>query len=370
MNIGKRLLMAALAVVLLLPGAAAAGETDIPAAQSEALDLEGLQAAGEQWAPGVELDEGLDLEEGIQTVLDTGSGQVSGVLRKALRSGVLLLAVVLLCGLAEGLYSSSGESGPDLVSVVGAMAVAAVAAADAHSLIGMGREALERMETFSKLLLPAVTAAAAASGTPGSAAARQLATMLFSDVLITVITSLLLPLLYLYMAACVAHTAIGNEGLKRVAGTIKWVVTVVLSAILLLFVSYLTVSGAIAGTADAAAVKAAKFTMSSMVPVVGGILSDAAETVLASAGILKNAAGVFGMLVILGICVVPFLQLGIHYLVYKLTAAVSATVSGGRVSGLIEQVGGAFGLVLGMTGSCAFLLLVSMVSAVTAATGG
>ena len=70
---------------------------------------------------------------------------------------------------------------------------------------------------------------------------------------------------------------------------------------------------------------------------------DAAETVLASAGILKNAAGVFGMLVILGICVVPFLQLGIHYLVYKLTAAVSATVSGGRVSGLIEQIGGAFG---------------------------
>ena len=92
------------------------------------------------------------------------------------------------------------------------------------------------------------------------------------------------------------HTAIGNEGLKRVAGTIKWVVTVVLSAILILFVSYLTVSGAIAGTADAATVKAAKFTMSSMVPVVGGILSDAAETVLASAGILKNAVGVFGML--------------------------------------------------------------------------
>ena len=38
----------------------------------------------------------------------------------------------------------------------------------------------------------------------------------------------------------------------------------------------------VAGTADAATIKAAKFTMSSMVPVVGGILSDAAETVLAA----------------------------------------------------------------------------------------
>ena len=37
---------------------------------------------------------------------------------------------------------------------------------------------------------------------------------------------------------------------------------------------------------------------------------------------------------------------------------------------LIDQIGGAFGLVLGMTGACALLLLISMVSAVTAATGG
>ena len=46
---------------------------------------------------------------------------------------------------------------------------------------------------------------------------------------------------------------------------------------------YLTASGAIAGSADAAAVKAAKMTISRAIPVVGGILSDAAETVLAGA---------------------------------------------------------------------------------------
>jgi len=109
--------------------------------------------------------------------------------------------------------------------------------------------------------------------------------------------------------------------------------------------------------------------MSSLVPVVGGILSDAAETVLAGAGILKNAVGVFGMLAVLCMCVAPFLQLGIHYLTYKVTSALSATVSSGRVAGLIDQIGGAFGLVLGMTGASALLLLISMVSAITAGGG-
>ena len=300
--------------------ARASGE--VFSAQSEALDLEGLVDAAEGVLPDLDLTEGVDLDQGIQYILDTGSGQMVGIVRKALRSGVLLLVVVLLCGLAEGACQSlGGGTELDLVSLVGALAVTAISVADANSLIGMGREALDRMELFSKVLLPTVTAAAAAAGSPSGAVARQLATMLFSDVLMTLITRLLMPLVYAYIAACVAYTAVGNGGLQRIAGSLKGAVTSVLTGVLLLFVGYLTVSGAVAGSADAVTIKAAKFAMSGMVPVVGGILSDAAETVLAGAGILKNAVGVFGMLAVLAMCVGPFLQLGIHYLTYKLTSA-------------------------------------------------
>ena len=362
----RRRILMCLAVLLLLSGMGAASASDVLAAQSEALDLDALQDAAGGYLPDGALEAGISLDEGLQTILNTGSGQISGVVRKAVRSGVLLLTVVLLCGLAEGLYGGMGVSQTtDVVAIVGALAITAVAVADANSLIGLGREAREQMETFSKILLPTITAAAAAAGSPSGAVARQLATMLFSDILITLINRLLLPLVYTYIA-CVAYAAVGNEGLKRIAGTLKWVVTSILTVVLLVFVGYLTVSGVIAGSTDAVTVKAAKFTMSSLVPVVGGILSDAAETVLAGAGILKNAVGVFGMLAVLCMCVAPFLQLGIHYLTYKVTSALSATVSSGRVAGLIDQIGGAFGLVLGMTGASALLLLISMVSAITA----
>lgn len=107
-----------------------------------------------------------------------------------------------------------------------------------------------------------------------------------------------------------------------------------------------------------------------MVPVVGGVISDTAETLLAGASVLRNAAGVFGMLAVIGICVVPFLNLGVHYLMYKCTAALAATVSAdGRITGLIEALGTAFGLILAMTASCAVLLVVAMVSTVSAVVG-
>lgn len=331
--------------------------------QADRLGLEGLERAVEEYLGPVDLADGVDLDAGLAALLEQGSGQFPAILRRAARSGGLLLAIVLLCALADGLLEEGGAL--PTVALAGCLAVTTVAVSDLHSLIGMGTQAIGRMETLSKLLFPAMAVTVAAAGHPSAAAARQLACMLFSDVLLTVIHRLLLPLVYAYIAACAANAALGNDGLKRLAGVIKWLITATLTALLLAFVSYLTLSGAIAGSADAMAVKAAKLAVSGMVPVVGGILADAAETVLAGAGLLKNSVGVAGLLAVLAICLGPFLYLGVHYLAYKLTAALAATVSGGRVSALVDQIGGAFGLVLGMTGACALLLLLSAVSAIS-----
>jgi len=356
-------------VMLLLTGSAGAAQLEETLSLEEAIDLEGLEDTAQNYMGETDLNTGTSLDDGLRKVMCSGSRVLGGIMRKAVRSGALLLVVVLLCAVAEGTYGAVGEGGVQVVPLAGALAVAAISVSDIHSLIGLGREAITNMTLFSKVLLPTLTTVTAMSGAPAGAAARQLATMLFSDVLLTVIDRLLIPLVYVYIAAFTAYAAIGNEGLRRMANAVKWAASFILSIVLLAFVGYLTVSGAIAGSADAVTVKATKFTMSSMVPVVGGILSDAAETVLACAGVLRGTVGLFGMLAILAICVSPFLHLGIQYLVYKCTAAMAATLSEGRVTGLLDGIGSAFGLVLGMTGACALLLLIAVVSSVSLAVG-
>ena len=316
-------------------------------------------------AEGYGVTETDGLGQGVQSILETGLDQAGSLLRHSFQTGLKLLAVVLLCGLAESAALDGKAGGLKAVEVAGALAVTALTVSDMNAMIGLGRETIQQMDAFAGLLLPAMATLTAATGGVTGAAVRQGVTVLFSDLLITAIDRLLVPLLYAYVAACCAQAALGNEGLKKLSALIKGAITFLLTAGLLVFVGYLAASGAIAGSADAAAVKAAKLAISRAVPVVGGILSDAAETVLAGAGVLKNAVGVFGMLTILSICLVPFLRLGVHYLAYKLTGALAATVADGRVAGLIDQIGSAFGLVLGMTGASALLLLVSMVSAVS-----
>lgn len=324
-----------------------------------------LSRAGAQYDTGVELSDTPQVEQGVEDLLERAAQHLPGVLRAGLRSALVLLVVVVLCAMAEGVRAAGGEeNGLNVCVMAGALAITALSADDMSSMMGLGRSTIDNMQGFSQVLLPIVAACTAATGAAAKAAARQVATALFSTLLLGLIDRLLVPLVYAYVAACTAYAAVGNPGLKKVAGVLKWVVTRSLTTLLVLFVTYLTVSGAIAGTTDAAALKAAKMAISTAVPVVGGIISNAAETILVGAGLMKNAVGVFGMLAVLGICLVPFLQLGAHYLTYKFTGALAATLADRRLAELIDGISTAFALVLGMTGASTLLLLVSIFSAV------
>ena len=123
----------------------------------------------------------------------------------------------------------------------------------------------------------------------------------------------------------------------------------------------ITITGIISGTTDAAALKATKLTISGVVPVVGGIISDASDTILVSAGIVKNAAGVYGLLAILAIWIGPFLKIGVQYLLLKASAALCGGIAGDATSGLIKDFSGIMGILVAMIGTICLLFLVSIV---------
>ena len=316
-------------------------------------------------AEGYGVSQGESLNDGLSNLLTDALGQAGLLLRTSLANGMKLIAVVLLCSLAYSAREGE-ESALQAVNLAGALAITALTMTDMAAMIGLGRDTLGRMEAFSAVLLPAMAVLTAAAGNVTAAAARQGASVLFSQLLITAMDRLLVPLVYAFVAVHCAYAAVGNPGLKKLADLLKGAITFFLTALLLAFVGYLTASGAIAGSVDAAAVKAAKLAISRAIPVVGGILADASESVLAGAGALRGTVGAAGLLVVLAICLTPFLRLALQYLVYKGAAALCAAVAQPKLVGLIDAVGSAFGLVLGMTGAGALVLLVSLVSAIQA----
>ena len=123
----------------------------------------------------------------------------------------------------------------------------------------------------------------------------------------------------------------------------------------------MSITGVVSGTTDAAVLKTTKVTISSVVPVVGGILSDASEAVLVSAGLMKNAAGIYGIFAVLAVFLLPFLRVGVQYLLLKFTAAVCSIFAPKSITELIGDFSTAMGLLLAMTGSVCLLQLISTV---------
>ena len=308
------------------------------------------------------------LDRGLSMLWDKCCLLLRDLLQQQTGGAVLLLCAVLLCALADDCCKASDSSASlPIVSLAGATVVTMIAAGDLRTLMGIGMEAIDTLETFSKALLPTLIAAVAASGGAVSAGVRHVAAVFFADLFISLIQNLLLPMVYIYIAAAAANALIPGRKIGGIATAIRKGTTWILSGALVLYTGYLSLSGAAASSADALTVQLTRSAMGA-VPVVGGIISDAADTVLHGAAILKNTIGIAGTLAVLALCLTPFLKLAVQYFLYKVAAFLAGTLGSPCLVELIHDLGSAFGLILGMTGACAVLLMISTVSAILVVT--
>ena len=338
------------------------------AEQEEALDTEGVldalpQKAGEILGE-VSLTDTEMGDKGFKKILETIKESIFGIFKNALGSAAKILTVIVLCTAASSAMSEGGIR--DMVSLGGTVAVSAIAISDVHSFLGMGMETLLSLSDFSKALLPTMCAAAASAGAFTSASAKYAATALFMDVLITIATNVIMPLISIYLAAVIANAVLLKDSLANISKLLKWVCTTALTLLMLAFTTYLGMTGLISGKADEFATKLTKTALGTALPVVGSIVSDTAETLVAGAGILRNAIGVFGFLAVAAICLTPFLTLGLHYLVYKGTSAFSEALADKRMAELVSDIGAAFGMLLALVGAGGMMLFFSVISSMKA----
>ncbi len=268
-----------------------------------------------------------------------------------------VVAIAMLLSTLRQMPSASTQ----VIELAGVVAVSLLLITNANTMIQLGAQTVQQLSEYGKLLLPVMTGALAAQGGVTTSTALYTATAAFNAVLGSAISKLLVPLVYLFLMLSIAFAATKDTLVEKLRDFMKWLMSWGLKTVLYIFTGYMGITGVVSGSADAAALKAAKLTISGVVPMVGGILSDASEAVLVSAGVMKNAVGIYGLLAVTAIWIHPFLQLGIQYLLLKLTAAVCAVFDIKSLSGLIEQFSSAMGLLLGMTGSVCFLLLISTV---------
>lgn len=298
-----------------------------------------------------------NFSEGLRQILGELLPIVRPELAQGLRTGGALIAACLLLSLLRSCCDQLSHT----ADLVGAVAIAGLLFSGAHAMIRLGADTVQTVSEYEKLLLPTATAAMAAQGGVGSATALYAGTALFNTVLTSLLVRLLLPVQYFYLAAATAAAALGNDVLKNLKKAMKDLLLWCLKTMTSLFTAYLGITGVVSGTTDAAVLKAAKTAISTVVPVVGGILADASEAVLVGAGLARNAVGIYGILAILAVALGPFARIGTQFLILRGAACLCAVFGGKSETDLIEDFSEVMRMLLGMTGAMCLLGIVSSV---------
>lgn len=321
-----------IAILLLIPCPKVRGEAFAP--PSVPVEIEGRMPESQG-----------DFGQGIRSMLHKILPEAMTEFRQALKTGLSVFCCSLLTAIMLGAGCSAA-----VAEAVGAVCISAMMLQSSGALIGLAVQTVSEVSEYSKLLFPVMAAAASARGAVTSASAISIGTSALTAFLNSFLRRVMVPAIYLFLTASVANCALGTNLLKQIRDTIRKFSAWFLKAVLTGFLTYMSITGAVAGSTDKTALKAAKAAISTVVPVIGKTLADASEALLLSADIARNSIGIYGIFAFFGICILPFARIGAHYLVLKGIAALCSIVGSKRQTALVDDFAEAMGLLLGMTG--------------------
>lgn len=216
--------------------------------------------------------------------------------------------------------------------------------------------------------VPVFSGVLVSCGQPGQAAIYGGMFLTMAVFAAQLIATVIMPVLQVYIALNTASGICGvgglSEGCALMAKGIKWA----LGLLSVLFSAVLGLQSALAQTTDNLAMKTGRFLISSGIPVVGGMASEAMGSVLSGLKVLKGTLG-FAAVAVLTIAFLPLLlESGGCCIAYYLGGAVSRAFGLDKAGKVLEGMGQAVGLCVSFL--VFFFILVVLATALMILVGG
>ncbi|MDY5212561.1 stage III sporulation protein AE [Intestinibacter sp.] len=153
--------------------------------------------------------------------------------------------------------------------------------------------------------------------------------VIFKNIIFTLIT--------LAFCVLVINNLSKNIKLKRFSELLKKANVVIVGAAFTIYLGLVSIQGIYVTSFDKFAVKSAKFAVGSFIPVIGSFVSDSVDLLLSSSILLKNIFGAVGLILLVGICLIPLIKIFSIILVYKIGAAIVEPIGEENISTFMDE---------------------------------
>ncbi len=275
---------------------------------------------------------------------------------------ICVIGIILITAMFDTLKSSSLSSSLDsTLSVISALCMVSILAPSMLVLIDTLSETIINASNFMILYVPVITTLIITSGQPLSGSMFYGVMIYVSNAILQIESKIIIPLLKCIISMSIVtsvSTKVSLDGIINLfKKTIKWILTFCMS----LFVAFMTMKSIVAVSEDSISNKAVKFAISNFVPLVGGALSDAYQTVISCVTVLKSGVGVAAMAAVFAI----FLPAVAKCVIWQFVIAVSISVCDifniGKTSSLLNSLAAAVSTI------CAILLCTMVIYIISTA---
>jgi len=177
--------------------------------------------------------------------------------------------------------------------------------------------------------------------------------------------TILFPLIVMIVAVTLACNLCEKYHITKLLSLMKSSFNWILGLLLAIFVGVISVQGFSSSVADGVAGKGVKFAVGSVIPVVGGTISDAVETVAGCSLLLKNSIGIVGLIIIVMICIIPIIKIYALSIAYKIASAIIEPIADSRIVKIISELSDILTLLGGLVIAVAvmFFIMITLIIA-------
>ena len=222
------------------------------------------------------------------------------------------------------------------------------------------KETITNLVGFMNSLVPLLITLMIYTGNIATSSLLEPIIMFIITFISNIIIDLIIPVVSIIAALIIISKISDKVQIGRIAKFMKSSIIWFLGIALTIFVGVISLEGTLASSVDGITAKTAKAAVSSMIPVVGKILGDSVDSVLGCGLVLKNALGVVGVIIVIGICAMPIIKLSILTIVYNITSAIIEPLADKKIVKLLEELGDVFKLLLGIMCSVSVLFIVGI----------
>ena len=283
--------------------------------------------------------------------------------------GVLVIVLIhsILKNVADGLENSDISN---IIYFVQYILIISLVMNNFSDIVISVKNTINNLVGFMNTLIPILITLMIYTGSVVTSGLIQPIILFVVEFVANVLNTIILPAISIITALIIISKISDKVQIGKLASFMKSSIVWFLSIILTIFVGVVSLEGTLTSSVDGITAKTAKAAVSSLIPVVGKILGDSVDSVLGCGLILKNALGVVGVLVIIGICIIPIIKLTTLSIMYSLSSAIIEPLADKKIIKLLEEFSGIFKLLLAILCSVTVLLIIGVTLVVKISNGG